>query len=49
MNYAHHHHIILKLNEKNNKGSYPLLEAINNNNIEIVKLLMDCAHHQNII
>eukprot|EP00833_Pecoramyces_ruminatium_P012474 jgi/Orpsp1_1/1186506/evm.model.d7180000051081.1 len=47
--YANQHQIILELNEKNDYGNYPLLEAINNNNIEIVKLLIEYANQHQII
>jgi len=37
------------MNEKNQDGSYPLLEAIYNNNIEIVQLLIEYANQHQII
>ena len=40
---------ILELNEKNKYGDYPLLWAIDNNNIEIVQLLIDYALQHQII
>ncbi|KAG4085023.1 ankyrin repeat-containing domain protein [Neocallimastix lanati (nom. inval.)] len=41
--------IILELNEKNEDGRYPFLEAISHDNIEIVKLLIDYANKNKII
>eukprot|EP00833_Pecoramyces_ruminatium_P002028 jgi/Orpsp1_1/1176060/evm.model.c7180000056261.1 len=40
---------ILKLNEKNKYGEYPLLLAIIENDIEIVQLLIEYANKNNII
>jgi len=39
----------LELNVKNALGYYPLLEAIYNKNIEIVKLLIEYAQQHQII
>ena len=40
---------ILKLNEKNKNGNYPLYSAISNNNIEIIQLLIGYANQHQII
>jgi len=40
---------ILKLNDKNEYGEYPLLKAIYKNNIEIVQLLIEYANQHQII
>ena len=42
------HQIILELNKKNKDGDYPLLCAIYNNNIEIIKLLINYANQHHI-
>eukprot|EP00833_Pecoramyces_ruminatium_P015650 jgi/Orpsp1_1/1189682/evm.model.d7180000073721.1 len=47
--YANEHNIILEINENNNDGWCPLLNAISGNNIEIVKLLIDYANKHNIV
>ncbi len=39
----------MKLNEKDECGDYPLLWAINKNNIEMVQLLMKYANQHQII
>jgi len=39
----------LKLNEKDEDGYYPLLIAIDNNNIKIVKILIEYANQHQII
>ncbi len=49
INYANEKDIILEINNKNEKGNYPLLNAIVNNNIELIKLLIDYAKGKNII
>ena len=36
------------MNEKNKDGNYPLTEAISNNNIEIVNLLIEYADQHQI-
>jgi len=41
--------IILQLNEKDKYGSYPLLKAIGNDNIEIVQQLINYANNNDII
>lgn len=40
--------IVIDINEKDGDGNFPLIKAIDKNNIEIVKLLMDYADHNNI-
>ena len=39
----------MRINEKDNNGKYPLLEAIEINNIEMVKLLIYYVNKHNII
>eukprot|EP00833_Pecoramyces_ruminatium_P015611 jgi/Orpsp1_1/1189643/evm.model.d7180000073421.1 len=46
--YANKYNIILQLNKKNQNGSFPLSEAIDNDNIEIIKLLIEYANQHNI-
>jgi len=44
MNYAKENNILLEINEKDQYyGQYPLLYAIMNKGIEVVKLLMNYA------
>jgi len=40
---------ILLINNKDNDGKYPILWAIINNNVEMVKLIMECAYKNNVI
>jgi len=50
IDYANKNKIILIINEENHEGSYaPIVEAINNNNLEIIKLLIDYANKNKII
>ena len=44
INYANKNSIILELNAKDMNKNYPFLEAINNNNIKMVELLMKYTH-----
>jgi len=48
-NYTNKKNIILDMNEKNERGNYPLICAITNNNTEIVKEIIDYAKENNII
>jgi len=43
MKYSKENSIILKLNEEDQNGNCPLLNAIKNNNIEMVQLLVEYA------
>jgi len=49
MDYAQHQNIILKLNETDEEGEFPLLKYIYNNNIEMVNLFIEYANNYNII
>ena len=47
---SHWRNEILELNDnRNNEGYYPLLEVIYNNNIEMVKLILEYADQHNVI
>ncbi|KAG4084471.1 hypothetical protein H8356DRAFT_1298918, partial [Neocallimastix lanati (nom. inval.)] len=47
--YANKNNSVLKINEQNKIGNYPLLWATYKDNIEIVKLLIDYANTNNIV
>jgi len=49
MEYANKNNIILKLNEINKDENFPLLVAIHDNDIEIVKLLMAYFNENNTL
>jgi len=42
-------HGIININSKTKNGDFPLLYAINNNNVDMVELLIDYANENNII
>ena len=47
--YANKNNIILKLNEKDVNGYYPLIDVCSKNNMECVRLLIEYANKNNII
>eukprot|EP00833_Pecoramyces_ruminatium_P008821 jgi/Orpsp1_1/1182853/evm.model.c7180000082912.1 len=47
--YAKDHNMVLNLNEKTMSGDYPILLALVNNNVEIIKLLINYANECGII
>jgi len=49
MDYANKNNIILYINDQETKGNYPLLFAVDNDNIEMIKLLIDYANQKSII
>ncbi|KAL6632930.1 ankyrin, partial [Neocallimastix sp. 'constans'] len=49
IDYANKNNIVLKINERENNGDYPLFRATFNNNTEIVKLLIDYANKKNVV